>query len=50
MGAGTGIRRWQGRDDGGDREWLMEAKEGEGSCKSLGRNERSPRLHIYTLA
>jgi hypothetical protein len=36
----------QGMDDGGNREWMTVAKEGEGSCKRLGRNERSPRLRI----
>jgi hypothetical protein len=50
MGAGIGVRRRQGRDDGGSREWLMEAKEGEHSCRGLGRNKRNLGLRIYTPA
>jgi hypothetical protein len=40
----------QGTDDGGNREWTMVAKEREGSCKSLGRNEQNLGLRIYTAA
>jgi hypothetical protein len=29
----------QGMDDGCNKEWMMVAKEGEGSCKRLGRDE-----------
>jgi hypothetical protein len=50
MGAWIGIRRRQERDDGGSREWLMEAKERGGGCKRLGGNKQNPGLHIYTLA
>jgi hypothetical protein len=48
MGAGIGIRQRQERDDGGSREWLMEAKERGDSCKRLGGNKRNPGLRIYT--
>jgi hypothetical protein len=48
MGAGIGIHQQQGRDDGSNREWLMEAKERGGGCKGARKEQTKPwALYLY---
>jgi hypothetical protein len=48
MGAGIGIHRRRGRDDGGSREWLMEAKEGE-QLQRARKEQMKPRALYLSL-
>jgi hypothetical protein len=42
IGAGIGTRWRKGKDDGGGKERLIEAKERECGLKGLGRDTRKP--------
>jgi hypothetical protein len=48
IGTGIGTRWRKAKDDGGDGEWLIEAKGRECGRKGLGRNTRKPwALYLY---
>jgi hypothetical protein len=47
MGAGIGIQWQQGRDDGGSREWLMEAKERGGGRPTGGSSEEASKVSVF---